>query len=237
MRSVMTLSFWNATQAAVWIASRDQVATEASRSDTTIIAAENRVANSAVPNSEIPLPSVSEAISELVSKCATGDIIMIGRRHGTGSPEPLDAHNWAYLQIRDAPQRDGVVAVIPEPTPRPVRYFPTWWGDLRLSASDVQDAWPPLSRRKKNNSVGSVANSAPKPKIGRHEFWEWAEMTREINRIVDLGKLPKIQAHLERMMADWFVKNFSDQPSESEIRKKVGPIWRSLAAQRKPPRT
>lgn len=74
----------------------------------------------------------------------------------------------------------------------------------------------------------------PRNRGGRPRQWRWDDMYVEIIVRASADRLPETQADLERDMADWFMESFGDQPSDSMIRLRIGPIYHRLRQRRNP---
>lgn len=74
------------------------------------------------------------------------------------------------------------------------------------------------------NRNGNKGRNAGAPR-GRPPKYNWPEFYAEIAVLADLDGLPERQAELERQMAEWCQEKWGQEPSESEIRKHVSPIY------------
>jgi hypothetical protein len=155
----MPLPYWSVTQAAVWIATRDQSAVEALASTATLTAVEEAIANSPLHGMGNPLPllSICDALKEVETKCALGEIVMFGRRTSLSSAEPIERHHWAHLAIVSNEKFGGVIATYPNGGTRLAGLMVTSWGWLRLTASDVLSVWPSTTTGK----LGGGQNQRP----------------------------------------------------------------------------
>jgi hypothetical protein len=69
---------------------------------------------------------------------------------------------------------------------------------------------------------------------GRPRKWDWDGMYCELIAIADRPDgLPGDQAEAEKLVARWFNTNTGDEPAESQIREKIGPIYQRKREGRK----
>ncbi len=68
----------------------------------------------------------------------------------------------------------------------------------------------------------------PQRKPGRPAKYNWDGCIAEIVRIADEDGLPKIQNELIRRLQSWFIGEIDDAPAESEIKRRVSPIYKYL---------
>jgi len=63
---------------------------------------------------------------------------------------------------------------------------------------------------------------------GRPRKWDWEEFWLELCARLYEDGLSETQAEMVKRMGQWFVNQQSDQPAESEIKKRVSRLWRRL---------
>ncbi len=78
----------------------------------------------------------------------------------------------------------------------------------------------------------STRSSIPVTRLGRPRTWDWDGATTHLISIAQTPDgLPTgagAQAHIERIIADWFVSNSGDAPSDSQVRKHAAKVVRAI---------
>jgi len=81
------------------------------------------------------------------------------------------------------------------------------------------------------SEVAAESPDGPKKKPGRPQEHDWNGFYAEIVRVADMEELPATQADLVRQMLFWFSNHYDGrQPAESEVKKRIGDIYRGLKA-------
>lgn len=77
-------------------------------------------------------------------------------------------------------------------------------------------------------SAPVVEENQIKDRGGRPRKYDWDGCIAEIVRIADMDGLPSIHNELIRRLQSWFVESCGDTPADSEIKKRVSPIYHHL---------
>jgi hypothetical protein len=142
-------AYWNAVQACVWIATRDE--REVDRIQTTdtlfvtddvissrsLMDASHHLVMAATLDGETVRLTVWSARQLLAEACGFGTVVMLGRKRGEGDLEAIPVTTWGHLEIRDH-DRYGVIAASPDMFDGAAQ----WWDELRLRPREVQRQWP-----------------------------------------------------------------------------------------------
>lgn len=141
-------AYWNAVQACVWIATRDERLVATVRTTDTLFVTDETISNESLYEAShhvvmeatlngkpVPL-TVWDARKLLSEACATATIVMWGRERGEGELVAIPATAWAHLEMRDHRQH-GVIAASPDMFDARAK----WWDELRVPARAVQRQW------------------------------------------------------------------------------------------------
>ena len=155
--------------------------------------------------------------------------VILTNATGIDSPEPLEeAYKAGLIRTRRVRRLgDGSSQEVTE-------LAPLYWAnkDLMLTdqndgAVDIEVSFPDLMTwlRPDEPAKARAGNKrGPKP------IYDWDRFWIEVVLIAGRpGGLPKKQAGLEKEMADWFVSETGDSPSDSTIRERVGRLYRTKA--------
>lgn len=107
-------------------------------------------------------------------------------------------------------------------------------GDLRAyierNSRDEGDPASPVTadsaERGERGAISSAIKTASSG--GRPQKWDWEGCWLEMCRISYLDGLPATRAEMTGKLKDWFIGAVGDHPSDSEIRKRVSLLFRTL---------
>lgn len=148
-------AYWNAVQACVWIATRDEREVSRIQTSDTLFVTDDVIANRSLRDASYHLVMAATMDGERVQlttwaarlllseACGLGAIVMLGRKRAKGDMEAIPATAWGHLEIRDH-DRFGVIAASPDKFDGGA----LWWDELRVPSKEVQRQWPfPRQRR------------------------------------------------------------------------------------------
>ena len=85
-----------------------------------------------------------------------------------------------------------------------------------------------------NEEVGT-GGRAPAPKeppirnpVGRPSEYDWDGCIAKVIHIADTDGLPSVQNELIRLLQNWFIKTYDVEPSDSEFKRRISPIYGRL---------
>ncbi len=110
------------------------------------------------------------------------------------------------------------------------------WIDVEFDLDEIErlrgenSAWP-LNKRGDlavTDETKPVAPESPEDestKRGRKPIWDWEGAFAHLLWVANCPDgLPRVQADIERLVADWFRQTVDNEPAESAIRKRVS-VW------------
>lgn len=178
-------TYWNAVQACVWIATRDERLVAKVRNTDTLFVTDETISNGslydashhvvmkATLDGEPVSLTVWDARKPLGEACATAALVMWGRERGEGELVAIPATAWAHLEMRDHSQH-GVIAASPDMFDEAAK----WWDELRVLASVVQRRWSFPRRRhgvetwqwdSRPDTVAEAARAERRRRMFRHQ--------------------------------------------------------------------
>lgn len=149
-------AYWNAVQACVWIATRDEREVGVIQTGDTLFVTDDVVSNRSLRDASYHQVMTATVAGEpveltvwnarllLAEACGLGAVVMLGRKRAKGDLEAIPAIAWGHLEIRDH-DRFGVVAASPDMFDGEA----LWWDELRVSSAGIQRQWP-LPRRRRS---------------------------------------------------------------------------------------
>ena len=133
------------------------------------------------------------------------------------SPEPIAVYDMNVMRLADTSTQPLT----------PVWFEVAFARDVIERLRDGNTVWP-MNRRSElvTDETKPVAEKPAKPSNrGRPQKWRWDGAVGHLLSIANTSKgLTDHQADIERLVAAWFISQYDNQPSESQIREHVV-VW------------
>ncbi len=155
---------------------------------------------------------------------------------GYGTPTASQAYNALYEVLRDgdvhAQLREQLDNGSLSKKGRPLK--PSFWtaeegGKQRAPWDKDPDGIVEIDRPSLMKWLSAKRDGRRR---GAEPRWDWVPMLRAFMArfINEPESFPDRQAGLERMIRDWFMENYSEEPSESVIREQASELFRQVKA-------
>ena len=152
---------------------------------------------------------------------------------GTISPETTGDHDVAHV-FKIPPELIEPLDVFDDDEPTSIQGIE--FDEILVPAAELEslfDFGPPLSQLFESKQLSGVAEDGQKskqwPRVGRPRKWDWDRILAEVVLLANTPDgIPEKQSDLENWVCARCRELFDDEPSVSQVRKKVAPIYQSL---------